>query len=172
MIEAARAIRCVLCDVDGVLTDGSLPWSAQGQEWKTFNAQDGAMIKRAIQSGLRIGLLSGRNSAAVALRAAELGISDCMLGIADKGRRLVEWSAETDIAMHEVGYIGDDIPDIGVFAMVGWSAAVADASPLAKRRCDFIAQRGGGRAAVAEILSWLLQLQGRLHTGADEGLHG
>ncbi len=173
MLEAARAIRCVLCDVDGVLTDGGLPYTAAGQEWKVFNAQDGAMIKRARQVGLRIGLLSGRHSDAVALRAKELGLDDCMLGIEDKCQRLEAWCSETGVALDELAYIGDDIPDIGVFNMVAWSAAVADASPLAKRRADFVAQRQGGHGAVAEILYWLLQLQGRLEFSSNTGTaHG
>ncbi len=173
MIEAAKAIRCVLCDIDGVLTQGDLTYSAAGQIQKTFHAQDGAMLKFARQAGLQVGLLSGRASEAAAMRAQELGLECCLLGVADKVAALEQWAASQELSVKEIAYIGDDLPDIGIMAAVGWSAAVADACPLLLRHCDFIAQRRGGQAAVAEILRWLLQLQGRLTLDAGlEAGHG
>lgn len=161
MIEAARAVSCVFCDVDGVLTDGSLPFVGEEQRGKCFHAQDGAMIKQAMQLGLEIGILSGRQSPAVAARAAELGIRHCLLGIADKAAALADWAGQTGRSLQEIAYIGDDLPDLAVCASVGWSVAVADACPSLRRRCDWVCSRAGGRGAVAEILGWLLQLQQR-----------
>jgi len=173
MLEAARAISWVFCDVDGVLTDGSLAYLDQGESGKIFNAQDGAMIKQACRLGLKLGILSGRDSPALKLRAAELGFECCLSGVADKAAAISRWSEEEHVELSEIAYLADDIPDLAIIALVGWSAAVADASPLLRHRCDFIAQRNGGRGAVAEILFWLLRLQQRWPDGDNYALgHG
>lgn len=159
MIERLRQIRCILCDVDGVLTDGGLPFDRHGQFMKQFHAQDGAMLKLARKQGLLVGILSGRRSAAVEQRAEELDLDSCLLGVADKLQGLKKWLAEESFELSQVAYIGDDVPDLCLAGHVGLLAAVADASPLLRRRADLVLQRPGGRAAVAECLTMILQAQ-------------
>lgn len=172
MIAQLQAIRCVLCDVDGVLTDGGLPFDERGQYGKVFHAQDGAMLKLARQAGLKVGIISGRYSEAVEQRAAELGLDCCMLGVTDKAAALKVFAEKQGISRQDMAYIGDDVPDLSLLRPIGLLIAVADASPLLRRRADVVLQTNGGRAAVAEALRLVLSVQGRLPLDLTEAAHG
>lgn len=147
-----RNIRCIVMDVDGVLTDGRIILDARGRELKFFDAHDGYAIVRAKRDGVRCAIISGRPSAAVRRRAAELGITDVALGAKDKERALRRLFARYRLATDEVCCVGDDEPDLPMLAASGFSAAPATAVEVVRRSVDYVTRAGGGRGAVREIL--------------------
>jgi 3-deoxy-D-manno-octulosonate 8-phosphate phosphatase (KDO 8-P phosphatase) len=165
MKDAALAARCrrlrlVLCDVDGVLTDGTVVLLPGGGEAKGFHVRDGMAIVLAHRAGLRIGLLSARSSEVVARRAAELGITLVRQGAADKVVALREIRAELGLEPHEVAYIGDDVNDLPLIAEAGLSAAPADAPLEVRAQAFMVTDAGGGRGCVREFLEAILRARG------------
>ena len=156
-----EAIRAVICDVDGVLTDGSIYLGSDGQELKAFNAWDGAGIKYLLRSGIEVALLTGRHSEVVDRRAAELGIEHVRQGAKLKGPACDELLADLGIGEAEACYIGDDLVDIPVLRRVGYAVAVADARPEVRAIADYVTEAPGGRGAVRELAERLLKAQGR-----------
>jgi len=150
---AAKLARIeLLClDVDGVLTDGTIYYSSSGEELKAFNTQDGSALKRLQASGVTLAIISGRSSAMVQRRAAELGITHLYEGNENKLPALRELSTSTGIDVANMAHIGDDIADIALFAAVGCALAVADAHPEVRARADLVASLPGGRGAVREL---------------------
>jgi 3-deoxy-D-manno-octulosonate 8-phosphate phosphatase (KDO 8-P phosphatase) len=141
---AARAarVRLLLLDVDGVLTDGRIVY-----------ADDGTEVKRAA-------IVSGRSSAAVTRRAAELGISPVLQAQGDKLPAFERVLAEVGVTAAEVCAVGDDLPDLPVLTRAGLAVAVADASPEVRAAADYVTVTPGGAGAVREVVEWLLKLTG------------
>jgi 3-deoxy-D-manno-octulosonate 8-phosphate phosphatase (KDO 8-P phosphatase) len=163
--DAALAARCrrlrlVVCDVDGVLTDGTVVLLPGGGEAKGFHVRDGLAMVLAQRAGLRIGLLSARSSEVVARRATELGITLVRQGAADKIIALREIRAELDLQPHEVAYIGDDVNDLPVIAEAGLSAAPADAPLEVRAQAFMVTDAAGGRGCVREFLEAILRARG------------
>ncbi|HBB41194.1 MAG: hypothetical protein COW73_06880 [Nitrospirae bacterium CG18_big_fil_WC_8_21_14_2_50_70_55] len=157
----ARAIRLILLDVDGVLTDGSITYTAAGVEGKSFHVRDGQRIKLAGRHGLRFGIITGRSSPIVDLRAAELDIAMVRQGAKEKLPVLEALLAAEGLDPAAVAYMGDDIVDLGVMGRVGLAATVADGHPVVRDRAHFIATLPGGRGAVAELVELILAAQGK-----------
>jgi YrbI family 3-deoxy-D-manno-octulosonate 8-phosphate phosphatase len=157
-------VRLLVLDVDGVLTDGSLPFSGEGQPTKTFNVRDGLGIKLLLQAGLQVALLSGRASAAVETRAAELGIPHVLLGVKDKVAALGDLLAQLGLEEGQVACMGDDLPDLEVLRRVGYPMAPADAVAEVKAVARLVTRAPGGRGAVREAAEYLLRAQGRWGT--------
>lgn len=161
LTEKAKQIRIVLIDVDGVLTDGRILYSAEGVEIEAFHVRDGVGLRAAQRAGLVIAVLTGRVSAAVARRAKELGISEIHQGVADKVgtyETLLRRYGLTDAA---AAYIGDDVNDLPVLARAGLSVAPADAEEEVKARVAYVTARVGGRGAVRELIDLILKAQGK-----------
>lgn len=154
-------VRLLLLDVDGVLTDGSITYSSSGDELKTFHVRDGSAVKLWVQAGHTVAVLSGRSSAAVARRAAELGVRVVLQGYADKAAGFAEILAQTGVDAQDVAAVGDDLPDLAVFARAGVRFAVADAVPEVRAAADRVTMAPGGRGAVREVVETLLKAQGR-----------
>jgi 3-deoxy-D-manno-octulosonate 8-phosphate phosphatase (KDO 8-P phosphatase) len=152
----ARALEWLLLDVDGVLTDGRLHLGREGEVYKSFHVRDGLAIQLARRAGLKVGILSARESEIVALRGVELGIEELLLGRRDKGEAFRELLARRGVTPAACGYVGDDLQDLGVLAAVGFSAAPADAAPEVRRRVDFVTAAGGGAGCVRELVERLL----------------
>ena len=152
----ARRLRLMLFDVDGVLTDCLVTMGAAG-ETKTFSIRDGAALQWAKQSGLDVGLLSGRPSEATARRAHELGIDLVIQSGAPKKESFKTLIASRGISPDEVAYMGDDIADLGVLAQVGLSAAPSDAAPDVTARAHWVSSQPGGRGAVREFIEVVLR---------------
>ena len=165
---AARAIRLLLLDVDGVLTDGRLYYGNSGEELKAFHIQDGLGIKLLQRQGIEVGIITGRSSALLARRAAELGIRRVIQGREDKSRALDELLADMPLALEHIAFMGDDLPDLPVMARVGLALTVADCSPTVAGRAHWQARRGGGRGAVREAAEFILRAQGKLDTALEE----
>ena len=159
-----QEIKLLLLDVDGVLTDGSIMVHPDGTESKQFNIKDGAGIVWAQRAGLTIGLLSARTADAPAVRAAQLGIAIVSQGIADKLAGYLAILEKAGLTDQQVGYMGDDLPDLPVLRRAGFSAAPADAAPEVLAAVQWISASGGGRGAVRECIEHVLRAQGHWRT--------
>lgn len=158
--EIAKPIRLILSDVDGVLTDGSIVIDNAGIESRTFNVRDGLGIKLWQRQQFQFGLLSARNSQAVKLRAAELGIDLVRQGFRDKLPIARELFQTLGIGPEAVCYIGDDLPDLPLMAEVGLPVAVADAVPEVHKMARWVTEYPGGKGAVREVIERLLKGKG------------
>lgn len=161
-IERARRLRLMAFDIDGVMSDGSLFYSDAGIELKGFNTRDGLGLKLLQEAGIVTAIITGRRSPCVANRAADLGISHLFQGVGDKATVLAGLLAELGIDASEAGYMGDDIVDLKVMDMCGFSAAPGDGHELAQRHAALVTQKSGGRGAVREVCEFILDAQGLL----------
>lgn len=156
-----QPIELILSDVDGVLTDGSIIFDNEGIESKVFQIRDGLGIKLWHRSGGKFGVLTGRNSHIVNLRAGELGIDIVRQGTEHKLAAVKEILAELRLAPEQVCYIGDDLPDLPTLHFVGLAVAVGDAAQEVREAADYVTRVPGGRGAVRETIELVLKTQGR-----------
>jgi 3-deoxy-D-manno-octulosonate 8-phosphate phosphatase (KDO 8-P phosphatase) len=161
----ARKIRVLLMDVDGVLTDGRV-WllshrDGSASELKGFSAYDGAGLKVARAAGLRTGVITGRESAAVTQRARECEVEFVYQGRALKLAAYEEILRATGASDAEVAYVGDDLPDIPIMQRAGLAVAVANAAPEVKRVAHFTTARSGGEGAIREVIELIVKTQGK-----------
>jgi 3-deoxy-D-manno-octulosonate 8-phosphate phosphatase (KDO 8-P phosphatase) len=168
----ARAIRVLLVDVDGVMTDGHVWLLSQPDgstlELKSFHSQDGAGLTILKLAGFRTGLITGRSSAAVTRRAAECGMDFVYQGVPVKIPIYEEILTRAGVHDAEVAYVGDDLPDIPVMKRVGLAVAVANAMPEVKRAAHYTTAHSGGNGAVREVVELLLKAQGRWEEMIDK----
>lgn len=160
--QRAKRIRLFLCDVDGVLTDGSI-FIGGAREFKRFNIRDGLGLVLARRAGLKVGWVSARPSLATRLRATELKI-DFLVQQGDhtsKTAAVEALLAREKLNWNEACFVGDDIVDLGPLKRAGLAVAVGDAAPEVKAAAHFVTQAAGGRGAVRETLELILQAQGR-----------
>ncbi len=158
----AKKIKLLLLDVDGVLTDGTIILDNQGNELKAFHVRDGHGIKLAQRSGIAIGIITGRKSEVVNIRARELGIQEVYQGAHEKILAYESVIAKYGVEDGEVAYMGDDIVDVEIFKRVGMAVGVADADPAIRPHVDLITKTEGGRGAVREFINFVLKSQGKL----------
>ena len=155
------AVRLLILDVDGVLTDGTITYSDSGEELKSFHVRDGSGLKLWRLAGMRTAFLSGRQSPAVSRRAAELGVTLVLQGRLDKLEALAEILATTGCAASQSCAVGDDLQDLPLLDAVGVAVAVHDACPEVRTMADYVTATSGGRGAARELVEWLLKRQGR-----------
>jgi 3-deoxy-D-manno-octulosonate 8-phosphate phosphatase (KDO 8-P phosphatase) len=160
LIEAARAIKLLILDVDGVMTDGRVILDNEGNEFKAFNVRDGHGIKMLIREGFKIAIVTGRQSKVVERRALELGITDVFQKCLRKLETYDLLKNKYSLTDKEIAYIGDDIVDLPLLARVGLSVSVADAVAEVRDRALIITKNPGGRGAVREICELLLEAKG------------
>ena len=153
----ASRIRLLVLDVDGVLTDGGLLFTASGEETKRFHVHDGLAMVAARTAGLQIAILSSRASAAVTRRMAELGVAEVHQGVADKAGALDVLRERLGLSRGEVAMMGDDLPDLPAMARAGLALAPANAVAEVKRAAHWVARRRGGDGAVREAVEMLLK---------------
>jgi 3-deoxy-D-manno-octulosonate 8-phosphate phosphatase (KDO 8-P phosphatase) len=146
----------LVLDVDGVLTDGRLHITAHGEETKVFHVRDGSGIVAAQRAGIVVAIISGRDSAAVTRRAAELGIRHVFQGIADKGAALDALLGQLGIGAEALACVGDDTPDVPMLERAALAVAVADAHPTARAAAHWITPSPGGHGAVRDVCDLLL----------------
>ncbi|MDH3455169.1 MAG: HAD-IIIA family hydrolase [Desulfuromonadales bacterium] len=161
MVADLAKIKLLLLDVDGVMTDGRIIYDNDGGETKAFDVKDGHGLKLLQRAGIRVGIITGRQSAIVAKRAAELGIELVYQGAKDKSLPFNEIMQTLALKPEEIAYVGDDIVDLPVMRKVGFAATVADAVDDVKPFADLVTKRPGGRGAVREICDFLLKESGR-----------
>ncbi len=149
-------IRLVAFDVDGVFTDGRFYLSDDGIESKAFHTQDGFGIRQLLRAGIEIAVISGRSSAAVAARMAELKVAHVVQGCGDKVAALDKIAVSLGISVADCAYVGDDVPDLALLKHVGYAIAVANAVPAVHAQCDYSTAAGGGSGAVREVCELVL----------------
>ena len=155
-----RRVRLLVLDVDGVLTDGRLHITANGEETKVFHVRDGSGIVAVQRAGIAVAIISGRDSPAVTRRAAELGIRHVRQGIADKGAALDELLRELQVTAEALACVGDDTPDVPMLERATLAVAVADAHPTARAAAHWTTPAAGGHGAVREVCDLLLTAHG------------
>ncbi len=149
-------IRLIAFDIDGVFTDGRFYLSDDGVETKAFHTQDGYGVRRLLDAGMAVSVISGRNSGAVEKRMAELGVQHVVLGCKDKVAAMNKLATALNISIAECAYVGDDLPDLPLLEHVGFSVAVANAVPALQEYCDYVTTKSGGFGAVREICDLLV----------------
>jgi 3-deoxy-D-manno-octulosonate 8-phosphate phosphatase (KDO 8-P phosphatase) len=160
LLSRAQAIKLLICDVDGVLTDGSVILGNAGEELKAFNIKDGFGLRAIQKFGIEVALITGRQSKLVERRAAELDIRHVFQGNANKRGAFAELLQRLQLSPAQVAHIGDDLPDLPLFQQVGLAATPADAHPVMQAHAHFVANANGGAGAVREVCDLLLQAQG------------
>ncbi len=158
--EKAKKISLLVLDVDGVMTDGAIVYDDAGGELKYFDSRDGHGIKMLMRTGVDVAIITGRMSAAVGHRAANLGISTVYQKALNKIDAYAELAARTGRRDDEVCCMGDDLPDLPVMRRAGLSVAVPDAVEEVRRQADYITRHAGGRGAVREICELIMKAQG------------
>ncbi|QGQ48175.1 KdsC family phosphatase [Metabacillus sediminilitoris] len=153
-------IKLIVFDVDGVLTDGKLYIGSDREEYKAFHTQDGMGISLAHYAGIKTAIITGRTSESVLKRSEELKINYVHQGIHDKLEVMEQIMKDLDITLEEVCYVGDDINDLPILQVVGFSAAPSNAVPIVKQHVQYISQETGGNGAVREIIDHILNQMG------------
>ena len=156
-----RDVQLLVLDVDGVLTDGGLWFSADGQLIKRFDVRDGLGIRLLQTAGLEIAFLSGGQGGATEVRARQLGIRHCLVGVKDKPMALSALQRQLEVSQAQTAFLGDDLNDLAVRPVVGLLFAPADACRSVRRGADAVLQHRGGHGAVRELAERLLQARGR-----------
>jgi len=163
VVEKARKVQVILFDVDGILTDGSIILGNDNIELKAFNAQDGLGITLAKRAGIKVGIITGRYSNLVKKRANELDLDIVSQGHFDKRIPLKEIVEKNGLKYQNIAYIGDDILDIPILKLAGFSATANNGVPEVKEVVDFVSKKNGGQGAVREIIEFILKCQNRWH---------
>ncbi|MGF7034596.1 3-deoxy-D-manno-octulosonate 8-phosphate phosphatase (KDO 8-P phosphatase) [Paenibacillus mucilaginosus] len=163
--ERLAAIRLLLMDVDGTLTDGSIILDSHGVESKQFNVRDGMGISLVHQANVATGLITARTSPIVQQRAKELNITYVMQGVQQKGDAARSVMMEAGVTSLQTAYIGDDVNDVDAFEAVGIKFAVGDAAGRLKMLADVILNKDGGRGAVREAVEQILAAKEALNRG-------
>ena len=164
IIEAAKNIKLVLLDVDGVLTDGRLYYGNSGEELKAFDIQDGLGIKLLQKGGVKVGIITGRRSALLQRRAEELAISPLVQGREDKWLALNEMMVDLGVSLEEIAFVGDDLPDLAVIKRVGLGITPANGSHIVASQADWQTKNSGGDGAVREVAELVLSAQDKLES--------
>lgn len=153
--ERAARLRCVVFDIDGVMTDGKLYLGPDGAEWKAVNVRDGLGIKLLLQAGVEVAVISGRPSVAMQERLAFLGVQHVWLDTADKIAAFESLQQRLDINDTQCGVMGDDVPDLPLMQRAGLAMTVADAHPTALAASHWTSRHAGGNGAIREAADFI-----------------
>jgi 3-deoxy-D-manno-octulosonate 8-phosphate phosphatase (KDO 8-P phosphatase) len=160
LAEKLQAVKAVILDVDGVLTDGGIYYDPTGREIKRFHVADGLGMELLRHAGIRVVILSGRVAEAITRRAAELRVTDCYQGVRDKKGQIEKLRQQWQLKAEELLYVGDDLNDLPAFEAVGVRVAVANADDMLQSQAHYVTQATGGNGAVREVCEWLLKARG------------
>lgn len=162
ILDKAKAIKLLICDVDGVMTDGRLFFDDKGVEYKAFHSRDGLGIKMLQRSGIPLAIITARSSDVVKHRMENLNINLVFQGQQNKVAAYERLCQQLKINSAETAYMGDDIVDIPVMRKVGLSIAVSDAHELVKTQADWVTRHRGGQGAVRDACELLMEAHGTL----------
>ncbi|MDC5820749.1 3-deoxy-manno-octulosonate-8-phosphatase KdsC [Vibrio europaeus] len=162
ILDIAKEIKLLICDVDGVFSDGMIYMGNGGEELKTFHTRDGYGVKSLMNAGIEIAIITGRRSQIVENRMKALGIKLIYQGQDDKIKAYQDICTKLDIAPEQTGYIGDDLIDWPVMEQVALKVCVADGHPLLARRANYVTSIRGGHGAVREVCDLILQARNEL----------
>lgn len=156
LLQLARKIELIILDVDGVLTDGVLLYTEEGETIKGFNVKDGLGIKVMRKHGLQVAVITARKSGPLKRRMRDLGVEHFYPGVENKAFAFDELREKLGIALENIAYLGDDVIDLPVMQQVGLPMAVADAHDLVIERSKWVGKKPGGKGAVREACDFLL----------------
>lgn len=162
--QKARSIQAIVLDVDGVLSDGSITLTNQGDELKSFDIQDGFGLQLVKKIGIKVAIITGRKSQIVAQRMHDLGIDLVYQGRSDKGAALLEVCEQLQLSPDECLYMGDDWIDLSAFAIAGLRVSVPNGHIEVRKRADLVTQARGGQGAVREMCDFILHAKDAYHT--------
>lgn len=158
-----QKIKLIAFDVDGVLTDGTIGYTDNGTEYKSFNAKDGQGMSMLADSGYITAIITARTSQIIERRANDLKVTEVFQGAKNKLIALEELLKKYNLEPEEVAYVGDDLPDICVLKHVGLACCPEDAVEEVKEVCNFISSKQGGKGAVREIANFILKENNQLN---------
>jgi 3-deoxy-D-manno-octulosonate 8-phosphate phosphatase (KDO 8-P phosphatase) len=162
VLARAKLIKLLIFDVDGVMTDGGLTIGDDGQEYKTFNTQDGLGMKLLKASGVQMAIITGRTSNVVKQRSESTGVAHFYQGVDDKLVAFNDLIAKLNIAPEHAAFMGDDVVDLPPMLRCGFSISVPAAPESVKSRAHYVTTKEGGRGAVREVCELIMQAQGTL----------
>lgn len=167
LYNALSDIRLLVCDVDGVFSDGRIYLGNNGEELKAFHTRDGYGIKALVKNGINVAVITGRTSAIVEKRMQALDVAHIIQGEENKSAALATLMTSLSLTKEQVAVVGDDMPDTGMYPHAAVNIAVKDAHPQVIQNANWVTQHSGGFGAVREICDTILQAQGKL-----AGIHG
>lgn len=170
VLKKASNIKLLICDVDGVLSNGQVIIGNDGEELKTFNIKDGFGIKCLQKSGIAVAIITGRNSKIVEKRCQELGIEHYYQGQSNKQEAFGTLCKNLSVQPEQICHIGDDLPDLPLLVQVGLGVTVADGHWLMQQHADWVTQNNGGFGAVREVCDLILHSQNKLQAIHQEYL--
>lgn len=162
ILERARNIKLLICDIDGVFSDGRIYLGNDGEELKAFHTRDGLGVKALLQHGIKVAVITGRKSRIVEQRMSALGVTDIIQGCEEKLSAYQQLAQKYQFSDTEIACIGDDIPDVTMIQQAGFGVAVFDAHPWVQQQANYTTTRGGGFGAVRELSDLILLAQGGL----------
>ena len=162
LLAKASKIRLIALDVDGIMSDGKLYFSASGDELKAFNILDGLGLKQLMTAGITVAVITGRTSPLTEKRMGDLGIPHLMQGREDKKVALLELIRDMNLAPEQIAYMGDDLPDLPALRFAGLGITVPNGYWLVQQHADYCTRSPGGQGAVREACDLLLWAQGHL----------
>lgn len=158
-----KTIKCIVLDVDGVLTNGDILVNEQGDQLRTFNVKDGYAIQYAVKQNVLIFIITGAKSLGIQKRFENLGVKEIHLGISDKLTLLITLAQKYNIGFLDILFIGDDMPDFSCMQSVGVAVSPSDAIEEIKKISHYISTKKGGEGVVREIIEKVLKLQDKWH---------
>jgi len=170
LVLALKQIKLLVCDIDGVFSDGRIYLGNQGEELKAFHTKDGFGIKALILSGVNVAVITGRKSAIVQQRMQALTVKDIIQGQENKLPALKTLAQQYQLQAHQIAYIGDDIPDLPCIKYVGVGVAVQDAHPVICQHANYITTIKGGFGAVRELCDIIMQAQNTLQNASGASI--
>lgn len=162
VLARAKAIKLVIFDVDGVMTDGGLTIGDDGQEYKTFNTQDGLGMKLLKASGVQMAIITGRTSNVVKQRSESTGVAHFYQGVDDKLVAYFDLIAKLNMTPEQTAFMGDDVVDLPPMLRCGLAVSVPAAPESVKQRAHYVTKKEGGHGAVRELCELIMQAQGTL----------
>ncbi|WP_133130081.1 KdsC family phosphatase [Legionella yabuuchiae] len=168
LINKAKHIKCLICDVDGVLTDGRLYIDNHGNELKAFHVQDGMGLKLLMAAGIHVAVITTSRNAVIDHRMEQLGIQHYFKGQVEKQKSFQALKETLSLKNEDCAYIGDDLPDLSIIQNVGFGVAVANAVRQVKEYAAWHTQANGGHGAVREVCDFILTAQNK-HEEALQG---
>lgn len=168
--DRAAGIRLMVFDVDGVLTDGSLWYGENGETVKRFHVLDGQGLRLLGSGGIAVALMTARESPMVTRRAADLGINEVHIGVADKAAALTELVQKFGVTLEQTGYMGDDVNDLPALRQAGLAVTVPGAPAYIAQAAHWVTESAGGAGAVRECCDLILAAQGRLGAVVNTGV--
>jgi 3-deoxy-D-manno-octulosonate 8-phosphate phosphatase (KDO 8-P phosphatase) len=159
--ERLKEIKCFVFDVDGVLTNGALVITSEGEFLRTMNIKDGYALQLAVKKKYKVAVISGGHSDGVPKRMNRLGITDVFMGVEDKVKIFKNYINKNQLQAAEIIYMGDDVPDIKVMQLCGIATCPNDAVPDIKKICSYISPANGGQGCVRDIIEQVMRLHGK-----------